>query len=150
MATVSLLRFAYVTPRWLFYGGGMSHASTTSRSPAQRLAGPMRRSVVRIKSTRTGLIAWRIVIAVLGMAVIAIGVLLLALPGPGWLIIFAGLGILATEFEWAKRLLRFARNQVGRWTNWMRRQPRPIQALVGLAGVVLLAALALGLWYVSR
>jgi uncharacterized protein (TIGR02611 family) len=47
----------------------------------------------------------RIVRIVAGFALLAAGVVMLALPGPGWLTIAAGLAILATEFEWARRLL---------------------------------------------
>jgi uncharacterized protein (TIGR02611 family) len=46
----------------------------------------------------------RFVVAVVGFTVIAIGIVLLPLPGPGWAIIFGGLAILATEFIWARRL----------------------------------------------
>ena len=34
-----------------------------------------------------------------------LGAIFLITPGPGWLIIFAGLGILASEFAWADRAL---------------------------------------------
>lgn len=44
-----------------------------------------------------------------GLVVIAVGVVLLVIPGPGWLIIFLGLGILAAEFAWAQRLLTAVR-----------------------------------------
>ena len=47
----------------------------------------------------------RIAKTVFGFVLLAAGVLMLALPGPGWLTIFAGLAILATEFAWAQRLL---------------------------------------------
>jgi uncharacterized protein (TIGR02611 family) len=47
----------------------------------------------------------RIVRIVAGFALLAAGVVMLALPGPGWLTIAAGLAMLATEFEWARRLL---------------------------------------------
>ena len=40
-----------------------------------------------------------------GMTVLAAGVLMLVLPGPGVLIIIAGLAILATEFVWAERAM---------------------------------------------
>jgi len=53
--------------------------------------------------------ARRIVVAVVGATVILIGVALLVLPGPGWVTIFAGVGLLATEFVWARRLLHRAR-----------------------------------------
>jgi len=38
-----------------------------------------------------------------------LGLALVPLPGPGWLIVFLGLGIMATEFAWAERLLDFGR-----------------------------------------
>lgn len=40
----------------------------------------------------------------LGFAVVGTGIILLPLPGPGWVIIFAGFAILATEFEFAERV----------------------------------------------
>ena len=43
-------------------------------------------------------------IFILGFSIIGVGIILLPLPGPGWLIIFAGFAILATEFEFAERL----------------------------------------------
>jgi uncharacterized protein (TIGR02611 family) len=84
------------------------------------------------------------VVAVVGLAIVALGLVLLPLPGPGWLIIFLGLGILATEFAWAARLLRFARRQVRRWTDWVRRQTPATRLLLGVTTAVLLAALAGG------
>jgi len=41
----------------------------------------------------------------MGFTVLAIGVAMLALPGPGWLTIAVGLAILAGEYVWARRLL---------------------------------------------
>ena len=46
----------------------------------------------------------RVVVAVLGFTVLLIGVAMLVLPGPAFVIIPVGLGILATEFIWARRL----------------------------------------------
>ena len=53
--------------------------------------------------------ARKIVIAVIGATVLLIGVAMLVLPGPGWVVIFIGLAILATEFVWAQRLLKRAK-----------------------------------------
>jgi uncharacterized protein (TIGR02611 family) len=53
----------------------------------------------------------RISIAVAGGLLVVVGIALLVLPGPGWLIIFLGLGILATEFVWAERLLNKAKEK---------------------------------------
>lgn len=48
----------------------------------------------------------RWVVAVLGLSVLLVGVALLVLPGPAFVVIPMGLGILAVEFEWARRWLR--------------------------------------------
>jgi hypothetical protein len=48
------------------------------------------------------------VVAVIGGTVLLLGLAMLVLPGPGWLTIFAGLGVLATEFAWARWTLKQA------------------------------------------
>jgi len=50
----------------------------------------------------------RIIVAVVGGTVLAVGFALVVLPGPALLVIPAGLAILAIEFAWAKRWLRKA------------------------------------------
>jgi uncharacterized protein (TIGR02611 family) len=85
---------------------------------------------------------WRGGVAVVGGAVVVLGIVLIPYPGPGWLVVFAGLAILATEFVWARRLLAFARGYYNRWVAWLGRQSWPVKLLV-LAGtcVVVLAML---------
>jgi uncharacterized protein (TIGR02611 family) len=95
-------------------------------------------------------VLWRVGVTLVGVAVIAGGIILLPLPGPGWLIIFAGLGVLGTEYAWAQRLLRWLRDLVRRWTAWLAGQPRWLQALVGAAGLIFLAAVAYAAWLVYR
>lgn len=51
----------------------------------------------------------RVIIAVIGGTVLLIGIVLIVLPGPAFIVIPLGLGILATEFLWARRWLRKAR-----------------------------------------
>lgn len=53
----------------------------------------------------------RIGITVAGFTVLLVGVALLVLPGPGWLVIFVGLAILAREYVWAQRLLNEAKRR---------------------------------------
>ena len=97
-----------------------------------------------------GRLIWRIVITVLGVSIVLIGIVLLPLPGPGWLIIFAGLGVLATEYVWAHRLLRRARTMVTAWTRWALRQSLWVRALITIGGLLLLAAVLAGTWELSR
>ncbi len=51
----------------------------------------------------------RVVIAVVGTTILLVGVALLVLPGPAFIVIPIGLAVLAVEFRWARRLLRRAR-----------------------------------------
>ncbi len=56
----------------------------------------------------------RLTIAVVGFTVLALGIVLIVLPGPAVLVIPAGLAILSIEFAWAKRLLDRVRQKLGR------------------------------------
>ncbi len=55
--------------------------------------------------TNTLRVARKVVVAVIGASVLAIGAALIVLPGPAILVGPLGLAILATEFLWARRLL---------------------------------------------
>ncbi|MGD1976039.1 MAG: PGPGW domain-containing protein [Gammaproteobacteria bacterium] len=56
--------------------------------------------------------ARRLVIFVVGMSVLALGVVLIITPGPAFIVIPAGLAILSIEFAWAKRFLRRVREHI--------------------------------------
>jgi hypothetical protein len=58
-----------------------------------------------IKKTAAGRIVWRGIIGVIGGGITVAGGIALIGPGPGILIVLAGLGILATEFAWAARVM---------------------------------------------
>ncbi len=47
----------------------------------------------------------RLVVAVVGLTVLLLGIAMILLPGPAFILIPAGLAILATEFVWARKLL---------------------------------------------
>jgi uncharacterized protein (TIGR02611 family) len=51
----------------------------------------------------------RVIVSVVGATVLLIGVALLVLPGPAFIVIPVGLAILATEYAWARRWLKKAR-----------------------------------------
>jgi uncharacterized protein (TIGR02611 family) len=60
----------------------------------------------QIKASPYGSLVWRIFIGVIGGLVTIIGTIFLFAPGPGLLVLLAGLGILATEFAWASSAIR--------------------------------------------
>ena len=53
--------------------------------------------------------ARRLVVLVVGSTILLLGIALLVLPGPAFVVIPIGLAILATEFAWAHRLLQRVR-----------------------------------------
>ena len=53
----------------------------------------------------------RVAVTIAGFLVLLAGVAMLVLPGPGIIVIIAGLAILATEYVWAQRLLRIAKEK---------------------------------------
>ncbi|HSX31910.1 MAG TPA: PGPGW domain-containing protein [Candidatus Saccharimonadales bacterium] len=57
---------------------------------------------------------------VLGFAIVATGIVLLPLPGPGWVIIFAGFALLATEFEFAERIKNKLIGILQGLANWLK------------------------------
>jgi uncharacterized protein (TIGR02611 family) len=66
---------------------------------------------VIVRSTR------RLAVLVVGCAVLAAGLVMMVTPGPGLVVIIAGLAILATEFTWAEILLERAKKQALRAKN---------------------------------
>jgi len=62
-----------------------------------------------------------------GFTLLAAGVVMLVTPGPGWLTIFLGLGLLAAEFIWARRLMERIKHQGERVRNavWGPEKPVP-------------------------
>lgn len=69
--------------------------------------------------------ARRLIVLVVGLTVVLIGVAMLVLPGPAFVVIPLGLAILATEFVWARHLLRHLRDRAQRTVNGIRGQNKP-------------------------
>ncbi len=94
----------------------------------------------RIRSNSTGRLALKIGVGVVGGLVVAIGIVLIPFPGPGWAIVILGLAILAVEFHWARGVLAFTKRHVQSWTHWIARQSLPLRALIGIVGMVFISA----------
>ena len=110
----------------------------------QRLQGRRERHLARSR-------LYRLVFAVVGFTVLAAGVAMLVLPGPGLLVIVVGLTILALEFAWAERMLERAIDRMERARQATREASRWQKIFGGLAiaaalGAVIAAAMY---WNVS-
>jgi uncharacterized protein (TIGR02611 family) len=66
------------------------------------------------------LFVYRLVVALLGTLVLVVGIILIPLPGPGWLIVFLGLAVLGSEFASARRVGAFLKRIVTRGLAWWR------------------------------
>ncbi len=58
--------------------------------------------------------ARRLVVAVVGVTVVLVGIIMIFTPGPAVLVIPLGLGILATEFLWARTLLHHVKERISK------------------------------------
>lgn len=119
-----------------------SDVETSLLDDTARKGGPDWAWLRRLRANPRRRRLYRIAVAVLGTVVTVVGLILVPLPGPGWLIVFLGLGIWASEFAWAQRVLAWARARVDAWTDWLKHQPPWVKALVSLATLALLAMLA--------
>ena len=90
---------------------------------------PVRRALSRARAWVGGhpylLMAYRLGVGLLGTMIVVIGIVLIPLPGPGWLIVFLGLAVLGTEFASARRVGAFLKRIVTRvWAWWRTRASR--------------------------
>lgn len=61
---------------------------------------------------------------VTGFLLFIVGIALLVLPGPGWLIIGIGLSMLAGHFIWARRILRELKRDMKLGEKWVTKELR--------------------------
>jgi len=62
-----------------------------------------------------------LLLGLVGASVVVVGVAMLVLPGPAFVVIPAGLAILGLEFEWARRWLTVLRERGGQAAEQLRR-----------------------------
>ncbi len=92
--------------------------------------------------------AWRVTVFIVGVTLMALGVVLLVLPGPGWAMIAVGLVVLASEYMWAQRLLRPLRTKLSQ-AREKAAQPQyrtHVRVLTAIGAVAIAAAFAGYLW----
>ncbi|MEV6115562.1 TIGR02611 family protein [Streptomyces sp. NPDC052109] len=65
-----------------------------------------------VKARRLLHLSWQVGVFVAGLAVVIAGIIMLPLPGPGWVVIFGGMAVWATEFVWAQIVLRWTKRKI--------------------------------------
>ncbi len=88
----------------------------------------------------------KVSISTVGFVVLFAGIIMIPYPGPGWATVFAGLAILSTQYEWARRLLQFAKSKYDAWEKWLHGQNKVIQSIFWLLTA---AVVVITLWLLN-
>ncbi|WP_322410710.1 TIGR02611 family protein [Microbacterium invictum] len=103
---------------------GLEREIRSEIADAERPDRPIRRTLRRVRSWMAGhpLLErlYRVGVALFGGVLALGGLILVPLPGPGWLVVFLGLAILGTEFHWARRIAGWLKRQLDRFWAWWR------------------------------
>lgn len=129
-----------------------------SGSAVDKAAAHKRERFARFRAWRASIrdrpqanLVYRLSVAVVGAVVLAGGIVAIPYPGPGWLIVFAGLGILASEFAWAHRALVFGKGKYDAWSVWYGRQHWSVQGVfaLGTCAIVVGSLWVMGVLYTA-
>lgn len=118
----------------------------TFEEAVDRALPPHLRARAWARRRRATHVLWQAGVLLLGFGLVAAGIAMLVLPGPGWAAIILGLVVLASEYAWARRLLDPVRR-------WARRaadaalDPRVRRRNIAIAVGVILVAGAISGWY---
>lgn len=101
------------------------HRLTLSEKLARRRERHIRRSM-----------PYRVAFVIAAFAILLGGLALIPLPGPGWAIVFVGLGMLALEFKWAENLMEKVLDRLES-AKEAAENASPLQKAIGVAATVL-------------
>lgn len=120
--------------------GAQADAATEPESAERPGPGLLRAYRDRIARRPTLELVYRVGVAVVGTVVFVVGVITIPFPGPGWALVFAGIGILATEFAVARRALVWLRDRYRRGMAWYISRGPFVQVIAFLATCALVVA----------
>lgn len=80
----------------------------------------------QMKTKRLGFLV-RPVVLILGWLIVIAGFIAIPFPGPGWLIVFIGVGVLSLELHWASRLLAWGVQLYERISTWYSSRSRLVR-----------------------
>jgi uncharacterized protein (TIGR02611 family) len=81
----------------------------------------------------------RVAAAIGGFLIVVVGIIMIPLPGPGLLVVAAGLAVLALEFAWAENLLEQTLDRLSEAGEKVKRAGPLEQAAVASLGVLAVA-----------
>ncbi|GGG75125.1 TIGR02611 family protein [Corynebacterium pelargi] len=90
-----------------------------------------------LKQRRYGFLV-RPLVLTLGTLIVIVGLITIPFPGPGWLTVFIGIGVLSLEVHWAARLLGWGVTSYDRFSTWYQPQPKKVRYSI-ISGTVLAA-----------
>lgn len=90
--------------------------------------------------------AWRVGVFTLGVTLVAAGVVMFVIPGPGWATVILGLVVLASEFAWASRALDPVKAAAKRASD-LALDPKRRRRNLTLAAIAGVAAAIVVIWY---
>ncbi|PYY33257.1 TIGR02611 family protein [Curtobacterium sp. MCJR17_055] len=61
---------------------------------------------------------YKVLVGIVGGLIVVVGLALVPLPGPGWLVVFIGLTVLASEFHFFHRIITWLRAKLHRFWDW--------------------------------
>ena len=102
----------------------LEHLVRAEIMAAERPDQPIRRAFRRMRSWVSAHPrldrGYRVMVGIVGGAIAALGLLLVPLPGPGWLVVFLGLAVLGTEFGWARHVATWLKRMLDRFWAWLK------------------------------
>ena len=107
-----------ISPMTTLPGEGLEQPVTSA--PRTAAPGTVARRSLAAVARRAG-------VAIVGGVIVLVGLLLVPLPGPGWLIVFAGTTVLGREFPWAARLSNVLQRRLRIAAQWIRRRRQPVR-----------------------
>ncbi len=88
----------------------------------------------------------RAFVAMAGGLLLVVGILAIPYPGPGWLIVFAALALLSTEFEWARTMKVKLRARYDWWQHKIDSQPLSLRICLWVGTAVIMV---LTIWLIN-
>jgi uncharacterized protein (TIGR02611 family) len=108
----------------------------------------------KIRSKPRQLVVYRLVVGLVGLLLIALGLMTGPLPGPGGIpLVLLGLAVWSSEFEWAHKLMQRLKALLRRYTGWTRKQKvgfwAAFLAVCGTLGYLYMVAIGVPFWVPS-